>query len=157
MKDTRSYFKTADGLIYRSSRHWSPNDTPLKKAEGQRLYREQAIERLRRLLKPGQTVYTNLRHVSASGMSRRISLNIVDEQGKIQGIDFDAATAMDDTIHKDGGIVVGGCGMDMGYALIYSLGRCLFPDGFKVEGRGRNGDTSGWDKYGGYALKQQWL
>ena|ERR1035437_1828097 len=51
----------------------------------------------------------------------------------------------------------GGCGMDMGFHLVYNLGRTLFPEGFKVEGRGRNGDASGWDKDGGYALKQRWI
>ena len=47
--------------------------------------------------------------------------------------------------------------MDMGFALVYELSRELYPKGFKVAGVGRNGDTSGHDKDGGYALKQRWL
>ena len=45
----------------------------------------------------------------------------------------------------------------MGFEIVYNLGRKLFHDGFKVEGRGRNGDMSGHDNDGGYALKHRWL
>lgn len=52
-----------------------------------------------------------------------------------------------------------GCGMDMGFDLVYTLGRCLYPKGFKLPKgkRGRNGDKSGFDNDGGYALNQIWL
>lgn len=79
---------------------------------------------------------------------------------------------------KNHGAVLGGCGMDMRFAAVYDLGRTLFPDGFGIAGtkeghrvrrpatakaaaqmvrngwvfRGRNGDSSGWDRDGGYAL-----
>jgi hypothetical protein len=81
---------------------------------------------------------------------------------------------------QDAGLFVSGCGMDMCFHTVYNLGRILFPDGFGEEGelshgrkirpqtreqaakavekgakfRGRNGDTSGWDTDGGYALKK---
>jgi hypothetical protein len=57
------------------------------------------------------------------------------------------------------GLTVGGCGMDMGFALVYDLSRTLFPDGFKLakDQYGRNGDKSGYDRDGGYALRHQWL
>lgn len=135
-------------------------------------------------LKPGDTVNCILRHVSRSGMSRSISLL----KGDID-ITYYAALAMGDKIdQKNGGIKIGGCGMDMGFSLVYNLGYCLFPDGFgescQEEGctfrprteaeakqandlaghgitphvfRGRNGDKSGWDNDGGYALKHRWL
>lgn len=54
-------------------------------------------------------------------------------------------------------VKIGGCGMDMGFHIAYELGRVLFPEGFKVDGVGRNGDTSGWDNDGGYALYQRWM
>ena len=115
--------------------------------------KEKALETLRGMLKPGDTVNTILRHVSRSGMSRSISLLKGDED-----ITFWAARAMGDKIDQNnGGIKIGGCGMDMGFALVYNLGYCLFPEGFKVEGTGRNGDKSGGDKDGGYALKHRWL
>ena len=60
-------------------------------------------------------------------------------------------------ITRTGGLVVGGCGMDMGFHVVYSLGRVLWPKGFKVNGIGRNGDISGHDKDGGYRLVHQWL
>jgi hypothetical protein len=84
---------------------------------------------------------------------------------------------------QDVGLWVSGCGMDMCFNTVYNLGRVLFPDGFGVachcEGttekvrpesreeatamvdglkhkfRGRNGDTSGWDNDGGYALNKR--
>jgi len=114
---------------------------------------EVARETLRKMVKPGDTVQTILRHVSRSGMTRRISVivngNDVDYLVEQLGV-YNRA--------KNGpGLVVGGCGMDMGFSLVYSLSRRLFPKGFKVDGTGRNGDTSGWDDDGGYALKQRWL
>jgi len=85
-------------------------------------------------------------------MSREISLLVGDYD-----ISYLAARLLDMNRGKSGGIKIGGCGMDMGFELVYCLGRKLFPDGFKVKGIGRNGDTSGWDKDGGYALKYNWL
>jgi hypothetical protein len=69
---------------------------------------------------------------------------------EIRSIGWLAARAMGDRYDRDRqGIKIGGCGMDMGFSLVYDLGRTLYPRGFKVNGRGR--------KDGGYALKQEWL
>lgn len=153
-----------------------------KLTRAQQKERDDAIAYLRTKLRPGDIVSTVLRHVSSSGMSRSISLMIVDE-GEVVGIDYWAARAMNDRIDdKHGGIKIGGCGMDMGFALVYNLSRTLFPDGFGIVGdkqgskqrpakeadavnmvkagwvfRGRNGDDTGWDNDGGYALNQRWL
>lgn len=97
------------------------------------------------MVKPGATVYTILRHCSASGMTRRISLAIVHE-GKFRCIDVLAADLMGDKVHRQGGIVVGGCGMDMGYHLVYQLGACLWPSG-----------TPEPDHCGGYELRHEWV
>ena len=125
------------------------------------LERADAILHLRNRLKPGQTVYSVLRHVSRSGMSRGIDFYIM-EDGKPQWITASVGKAIDQPqSRKDWeqsrGLNVSGCGMDMGFAVVYDLSRTLFPKGFKVKGIGRNGDTSGWDNDGGYALKQSWL
>ena len=118
---------------------------------------QEYADKLREFIKPGDTVYTILRHVSRSGMQRVISL-VVMRDGQPWDISGWAARALGDRTDKNGeGIVVGGCGMDMGFHIVYNLSYVLFPDGFKVEGMGRNGDMSGWDKDGGYALKQRWL
>lgn len=117
----------------------------------------EAIEKLRGMLKPGDRLSTILRHVSASGMSRSISVIISDQDG-INDITWLVARALDMRIDdKHQGIKIGGCGMDMGFEIVYQLGGKLFPGGFDVEGRGRNGDMSGHDNDGGYALKQSWL
>jgi len=115
--------------------------------------KDEAVKVLREDLKPGDTVNCILRHTSRSGMSRSISLFKGDAD-----ITYFAALALGDKIdQKNGGIKIGGCGMDMGFALVYNLGYALFPDGFAVKGAGRNGGKSGWDKDGGYALKHRWL
>jgi hypothetical protein len=145
--------------------------------------RQQAIERLRELLKPGDTVYTTLKHVSRSGMMRSIDLHLIRDN-EPRWIASLVATACDYSWdEKRECLKVSGCGMDMGFAVVYELSRTLFPDGFGVEGElslgrkirptskenaeeavkrgakfwGRNGDTSGWDNSGGYALEQRWL
>ena len=122
----------------------------------------ESAQTLRNLLKPGDTAKTILRSVSRSGMMRRISL-VIARDNEVIDISWDAAQAMGEPTKQRGawvqvaGIVMPGCGMDMGFALVYNLSRTLFPDGFEVTGYGRNGDTSGWDNDGGYALKQAWL
>lgn len=118
-----------------------------KKEENQR----QAIKQLRALgIKPGVTIDCILRHVSQSGMMRHISLYY-----KKCDITRLAAIVLDYKIHdRDGGIKIGGCGMDMGFALIYNLGYALWPHGTRRPHgiRNRQPDTSG-----GYALKHNWL
>lgn len=117
----------------------------------------EAIKKLKKLVKPGDTVYTILRHVSRSGMSREISL-VLKKKDCIFDISFYAAAAMGDRINrKSGGIKIGGCGMDMGFSLVYSLGWALWPKGFKTwAGYWRNEPVT-FETDGGYALKQQWL
>lgn len=125
----------------------------------------EARHMLRQLIKPGDTVYTIIRHVSASGMSRRISLVIPtykkDHTGKmrceIHSIDWYAARLGIGHFQRGkDGIVIGGCGMDMGFAMVYKLGQALWPKGTrKPHGNGkRNGEP---DSVGGYAIKHQWL
>lgn len=123
--------------------------------------RVEAIKELRKLLRPGDTVYCVLRHVSRSGMSRGIDFYIV-KKGEMVWISSRVGHAIDNPQSLNDwraqkGIRVTGCGMDMGFHTVYNLGRVLFPKGFKVKGRGRNGDTSGHDGDGGYALTSKWM
>jgi len=117
----------------------------------------EAIAKLREWIRPGDKVYTILRSVSRSGMQREIGVVLIQEDGCILHPNYLVSLAIGARQGKRDGIIMGGCGVDMGFHLVYSLGRVLFPDGFKVEGRGRNGDTSGWDNDGGYALRHVWL
>ena len=152
-----SYFRNTEGHVYNSydGKPWQPTDTPVTKKDGETAQREQAKDELRKLLKPGTTVYTILNHCSTSGMSRSISLAIGQKDGSIRNLDYLVATAKGARIdEKHGGLRVGGCGMNMGFHLVYSLGRTLWPNGTKKPHGTRNGAP---DKDGGYALKHAWL
>lgn len=95
----------------------------------------EAADRLRRWLKPGDTVYMVLRHRAASGMSRRISpIAIKPNPEAPGGVDFwhldrNVATVLG-LREKAGeeGVIIGGCGMDMGFEIAYRLGQALYED-----------------------------
>ena len=133
---------------------------------------ESSIEVLKKHLKPGDTVYTKVTHVARSGMSRSIEVYIVRD-GDIWNISYFVARAcgysQDD---KNGGVKIGGCGMDMGYAIVYSLSRTLFQDNFICIGdsseyskrcpsndhvNGSKDFTPHQHSDGGYALRHRWL
>lgn len=109
-------------------------------AEGKRLRADYCRSELRKLLPEGATVYTILRHCSTSGMSRRISLVAVVD-GALRTLDALAADLMGDKVSPKGGIVVGGCGMDMGFHLVYNLSSSLHDSADRC----------------GYTLKHEWI
>lgn len=103
-------------------------------------------------LKPGTTIYTNLRRVSASGMSRLISVHVVQD-GEIRDISHPVAVLTGSSFNRDVfALRVQGAGMDMGFHVVYSLGRKLFPDGVKSRKAGYPEDRDG-----GYAFDHRWL
>ncbi len=76
-----------------------------------------------------KTVYTILRHVSSSGMSRDISLKMLDDDGMLRDITYLACVAMGDKCKEKNGnrvVRVGGCGMDMGFHVVYNLSYSLY-------------------------------
>ena len=88
--------------------------------------KELAKKSLSRLLKPGATVYTVIKHVSRSGMQRRIGIYVV-RNNKVVDL---AASVCDLLGHEwggDGSVVVGGCGQDVAFYLVCELGQALFP------------------------------
>lgn len=161
--------------------------------------KNEAIARLHEILKPGDRVFGIVRTVSRSGMSRTIDFFAFkaagpDEPGRKHCGEVDRyylsgyiATALGYNRDKSGALKVQGCGMDMIFHVVYSLGYVLFPEGFGIpcdkcgnrpisefdaahkndqghypdrcycEFHGRNGDRSGWDFDGGYALKAETL
>lgn len=149
------------------------NQKPAEIPEKLRDKMESAAD-LKQLLKPGDTVQTILRNCSRSGMSRRISL-VIARDGEVRDITWDAARVMEENIKgragyvQDAGITVGGCGMDMGFHLVYNLSRTLFPFGFMCAGEScasndhfndRNNKRDGKHMHkgdGGYALRHKWL
>lgn len=123
--------------------------------------KEQAIEYLRTILKPGYTVYTSLNHVSKSGMMRIINLHVIKENQPWRITSSAVAAGLGKYNFKHEGLRMDGCGMDMGFAAVYELSHILFPDGFipaDANMHGRNGTpATDLDTDGGYALRQQWL
>ena len=110
------------------------------------------------LRKTRPTLYTILRHVSNSGMSRDISV-IAIRDNEIYHLDYLVSKLTGYKLSKNEGVKIGGCGMDMGFALVYSFSSRVFPTGFRYRKNEwhRNNDPSPIDRSGGYALKQRWL
>jgi hypothetical protein len=138
-------------------------------------YADEAVSELGKLLEPGQTIYTAVVNASSSGMSRHIKTYIAakDYNGidAIRDITRLVANAIGYKISdKSGGMIVSGCGMDMGFHVIYSLGRAMYPGGVPCTGQEglrclsndhTNGDrdcTKGKIHHdGGYAFNKSWL
>lgn len=90
--------------------------------------RDDACRELAAILRDGQTVYTVLRHVSASGMTRRISVIIVDG-GALRDITHLTARAFGDKPSEWRGswaLRVNGSGMDMGFHVVDRLSWAVF-------------------------------
>jgi hypothetical protein len=109
-------------------------------------------------------------------MSRSVSVVVCDD-GRPDDISWLVARAMGDKIDQtNGGIKIGGCGMDMGFAIIYNLSRTLYPT-YACLGRGESGrwgdrcpssthvnPGDSRDNYGpdithsdGYCLSHRWI
>ncbi len=102
--------------------------------------REEAKTRLLEWLKPGDTVHTILEHVSSSGMQRTIRLVVlkVDDNGKPYALhpNYNASQLLgirQANKRAGDGLVVRGCGMDMGFHLVYELSGALFGDGYALK------------------------
>lgn len=95
-----------------------------------------ALATLRDLFPIGSTVQTKVLHVSRSGMLRSFAVLVPTDAGSIRDVSHLVAAAIGARVHTPtGGVSMGGCGMDMGYALAYSLSRALYRDGFPCTGR----------------------
>lgn len=125
----------------------------------------EAFTYLRDLVKPGDTIYTSLKHVSRSGMYRVIGLYVMVDNKPVW-ISGMAARLLEGYDRNHEGCRAGGCGMDMGFHLVHNLGYALYGDGFECTGEGcpsndhSNGDrdySPHMHKSGGYSLKQSWL
>jgi hypothetical protein len=111
--------------------------------------RAEAIAQLKEWLKPGDTVYTILHHVSRSGMMRHVRLVAKLGDGFIHP-SYSVAKAMGMPLIRGGmsdAIKVGGCGFDAGHHVVYHLSAVLWPDGFGCIGkRCRSNDHSNGDR-----------
>ena len=105
--------------------------------------KSEAIENLRQWLIVGDTIYTVLRHVSASGMTRYIDLYVIRD-GRPLRLTWSVAQALGWPYDKKReSLKVTGCGMDMGFHTVYSLAYVL-----------NKGKTDG---DAGYSLQHNWL
>lgn len=150
-----------------------------KLSKAQQAERDAAIVELRSTFPPNSTVTVVLRHVSRSGMERAISVIGPD----LRDVSWLVARATGFKMHgKHEGLKVGGCGMDMGFHVVYTLSRTLYGDGYTCSGikpydaeyntnkgycrsndhvneRGVNSDYTPGRAHsdGGYALSSRWL
>ena len=94
-----------------------------------------ALAKLTKLLPKGTEVYTLIRSVSKSGMSRRISFFVVND-GKLEDIDWLMIRAgIGKRRGHDNGLYVTGAGMDMCFAMVYDLASTLHKDGYALTKR----------------------
>lgn len=163
------------------------NITAAQHARNSKAY---GLQELRNACPVGGTVYTLTTHTSRSGMLRVIRPIVFRAQAADQ---HDGETASKRDLSylmalagiakehpKHYGVKVGGCGMDMGFSLVYGLSGTLYPDGFDCIGKSCPSNDHSNDRWvpgdsgnaalraeryaptrhhadGGYALRQQWL
>lgn len=126
----------------------------------------QAMKFLSEYLLPGTVVYTVLRSVARSGMSRTLSVVMIGKDGPWDITDY-VAVVLGDNRQKDGSLRVGGCGLDVGMSTVYNLSTLLYRAGFICTGHENcpsndhaNGDrdyTPHLHRDGGYALRHRWI
>ena len=98
-----------------------------------------AAERLSTWVMPGDTIYCVLARVSRSGMRRvirfyKISASAETGKNETSDLSWNIAKALEYGYdEKKDGVVVNGCGMDMGFHVVYSLSDKLFTDGYQLK------------------------
>lgn len=139
------YLSKSDNLVCEFS-HIPSGDNweKISNAKGKQAVQAHALEQLSNIFNStpwDDSVYSVLRHVSASGMSRNIDFYVIrDNQPRyITGL---LAMALGYKQAKNGGLTVGGCGMDMGFHIIYTLSSILY----KTDG-----------SIGSYKLTNKWI
>jgi hypothetical protein len=101
---------------------------------------QESLDVLRETFPVGSTAYTILRHVARSGMTRWISVM----QGN-RNLSWHVANVIGEKVQERTGtfcLKVGGCGMDMGFHLVYSMSRSLYPGGHGCTGHDRTEGNS---------------
>lgn len=109
--------------------------------------------------KGNRIIYTNLRSVSRSGMMRKIDVYMMIDNQPL----YLNALIEDIGLYKRDrqtwALKVPGCGMDMGFSVVYNLSSFLYSDAEEIVSLkipGRNGEQ--FEKTdGGYVLEQWWL
>jgi hypothetical protein len=161
-----TYWKTDSGEVYDLAH--TPHGaewTKLTNASGKRERAGYCTAELRKLIPQGSVVYTVLRSVARSGMSRTISV-VVMSDGVPRDVTYLVADACGYRRNNRDHLVIGGCGMDMGFAVAYDLASKLYRDTHVCTGETcRSNDHSNGDRDytphkhadGGYSLNHSWL
>jgi len=96
--------------------------------------KKEAIKHLKKHIKKGDTLFTNVTHVSRSGMSRNINVYSL-RKDDCSLWNYYISRALGYTLKKDNTISIRGCGMDMGFHLVYCLSQVLYDDGYAIKQR----------------------
>ena len=94
---------------------------------------QEAIKELKEKFKKGDILYTQIEHVSRSGMMRHIKVRQIKNNYPLDWTYLISHALNWKISDKTRGIKVGGCGMDMGFHLVYTLSRLLFNDGYALK------------------------
>lgn len=138
------YMQANDGHVFTTNvPEYHKDAKQLTLSKGRELLKDQSIKKLRTMICPGDTVYTVLRHVSSSGMNRRIDVYIMQNNVPLC-ITGHVSNITGWKVSDKGGLMVGGCGMDMGFHTVYTLSHYIF-----------------WDEAektdAGYYVKHEWI
>lgn len=116
------YMQSETGEIFQTMHpEYHPKAEKLPQAKGKELYILQSIEKVKAMLEGVDTVYGIVRHVSASGMSRDIDLYIIKDNRPVYLTGYASTILGYPFSVKNGGMKVGGCGMDMVFHCVSSL------------------------------------
>jgi hypothetical protein len=96
---------------------------------------EEQVALLKNWFPEGSTVYTVLRHVSASGMQREIGVVAIHGKDDIRHPNHAVSVVLGRPRSKGDGVKVKGCGMDMGLHLVNELSNVLYGDGYALNHR----------------------
>lgn len=108
-------------------------------------------------IKPGDIIYSIVRKVASSGMSRQIDFYYIRKKsGRPHWISPRISQILGYSVTAGGALKVRGCGMDMCFKVVYDLASQLWPGGDGKYKTGRNGMT-GAETDGGYLLKSETL
>tara|TARA_R100000657_G_C4577733_1_gene41074 strand:+ start:268 stop:582 length:315 start_codon:yes stop_codon:yes gene_type:complete len=94
--------------------------------------KERAVEFLKDWFPKGSTAHTTVVHVARSGMSRHIKVFAISGD-RIQNISYYVSKLLGWRLTKNDAVFVSGCGMDMGFHLIYTLSSKLYEDGYAIK------------------------
>ena len=144
------YVRLGSGTIIKTDdvSRW-PEGERMTATAGKAALKAESMKALRRMLKPGDTVHCVLRHISKSGMFRRIDFYKV-RRGDMLYLSGHMANVLDLNIGDKDGLPVGGCGRDMGFAMVYDLARSMWPKGTPKDHHGEPNED------GGYGLVRKW-